>query len=149
MAFCKSCGKPIEDNVRVCTACGADQSVGGTSNQPFDPAKDVADNKGMAILAYIGFLALIPYFAAKDSPFARYHAIQGINLLIYEAIASVAISIIATILSFTIVLIFLAVILWILLAGLIITLSVLGIINAFKGEIKPLPFIDNYKIVKN
>ena len=43
-------------------------------------------NKVMAILSYFGILVLIPIFAAKDDAFARYHANQGLVLLIASAI---------------------------------------------------------------
>ena len=44
--------------------------------------EDIQNNKTMAILAYIGILVLIPIFAAKESKFARFHANQGLVLLI-------------------------------------------------------------------
>jgi len=47
--------------------------------------KDVDSGKGMAVLSYIGILALIPYFAEKKNGYVRYHAVQGINLLIIYA----------------------------------------------------------------
>lgn len=43
---------------------------------------DIKENKVLAILSYLGLLALIPYYAVKNSKFARYHAVQGMNLLI-------------------------------------------------------------------
>lgn len=47
----------------------------------FDP-KDVADNKLVACLSYIGILCLIPLLAKKDSKFAQEHAKQGLVLVI-------------------------------------------------------------------
>lgn len=41
-----------------------------TTNQ-FDPM-DIARNKGMAVLSYLGLLFLIPLLASKDSPFAQF-----------------------------------------------------------------------------
>ena len=43
------------------------------SDVAFD-SNDVAQNKVMGILAYIGFLFLVPLLAAKDSKYARFHA---------------------------------------------------------------------------
>ncbi len=51
--------------------------------------KDIEVNKAMAILAYIGPLALIPYLVEKDSKFVRYHALQGMNLFMVEIIFGV------------------------------------------------------------
>ena len=45
---------------------------------------DIEGNKLMAVLSYIGILVLVPILAAKDSPFAKYHAAQGLNLLIVD-----------------------------------------------------------------
>ena len=60
-----------------------------------DP-QDVQANKVMAILAYFGILVLIPLFAAKESPFARFHANQGLILLI----AGFVIWLVSTVLTF-------------------------------------------------
>jgi hypothetical protein len=45
-------------------------------NIAIDP-QDAQDNKIMAILAYLGLLFLVPFLAAKESPFARFHTNQG------------------------------------------------------------------------
>src|SRR5471030_1450735 len=39
---------------------------------------DVEKNKVFGILAYLGPLCLVPILVAKDSPFAKYHANQGL-----------------------------------------------------------------------
>lgn len=113
-----------------------------------DP-QDVEKNKVMAILAYLGILFLVPLLAAKDSPFARFHANQGILLFIVEA----AWWLIMLILSIVIVLILPS------LAGIISIISlvgyigigvlvILGIINAAQGQMKELPVIGKYRILK-
>lgn len=99
-----------------------------------DPA-DVSANKVMAILAYFGILVLIPLFAAKESKFARFHANQGLILLICEAVIFFigripGVSALAWILNIAV--------------GVF---AIIGIINAAKGEAKPLPFIGNFKII--
>ena len=54
-----------------------------------DYSKEEIDNgKLMALLSYIGILALIPYFAEKENKYVRFHAIQGLNLLIVNLISS-------------------------------------------------------------
>ena len=50
---------------------------------------DVANNKVMAILSYFWILFLIPLFAAKESPFARFHANQGLLLFIWSIIVMI------------------------------------------------------------
>lgn len=45
-------------------------------------AKDIADNKFVAALSYLGLLFLVPLLVKKDSPFAQFHAKQGLVLCI-------------------------------------------------------------------
>lgn len=106
--------------------------------------QDIQNNKAMGILAYLGILVLIPIFAAKDSKFARFHANQGLLL----AIAEVGSSFICGILSR---------IPWIgwTFNGLqwavyiaCTVFTILGIINAAKGQAKELPLIGKIKILK-
>ena len=114
-----------------------------------DDNRDAEENKAMAILAYFGPLVLIPIFAAKESPFARYHANQGLVL----AIACIAFSIVCGILSAI-----LAVISWRLafigtlllsLVGLVFTvLAIIGIVNAAQGRKRELPIIGGIRILK-
>lgn len=44
--------------------------------------KDIADNKFIAALSYLGILFLVPLLVKKESPFAQFHAKQGLVLCI-------------------------------------------------------------------
>ena len=55
--------------------------IGTPESLEVDP-DDAEKNKIFGILAYLGILCLVPIFAAKDSPFAKYHANQGLVLLL-------------------------------------------------------------------
>lgn len=90
-------------------------------------ANDVQQNKVMAILAYIYILFLVPLLSesAKKSPFARYHTNQGIWLFIISLVINLIGGITVCLLPVT------------MLAHVVYI--VLGIINANKGEMKPLP----------
>jgi len=167
MAFCGKCGTKIEDGVKFCPGCGTStavstqntaQSDAGTApvyTAPVVPGtpgqadiKDAQDNKVMAILAYFGPLVLIPILAAKGSKFARYHSNQGLVLLIACVAYSIAYGILSSIiLAISWRLYFITSILSF--VGLIFTvLAVIGIINACKGEMKPLPVLGSIKILK-
>ncbi|MBW5447198.1 hypothetical protein GE107_14165 [Cohnella sp. CFH 77786] len=101
----------------------------------FDPS-DVQTNKGMAIVAYILFF--VPLIAAPNSPFAKYHANQGLTLFL-------------TCLAFNIVLGFIPILGWLLLpfANLAcLLLAVIGIVSAAHGGAKPLPVIGKYTLMK-
>ena len=112
-------------------------------NFTVDP-KDAQDNKIMGILAYFGILFLVPYLAAKESPFARFHANQGCVLFI----ATIAIWIVAFIFALIPFIGWLFSILCYLLYLVIFVFAIIGIINAAKGEMKELPIIGKYSILK-
>ena len=117
-------------------------------NLTVDP-KDAQDNKIMAILAYLGFLVLVPIFAAKESRFARFHANQGLVL----CIAAIAVYFVLYILMFILALITPALaLLTLILTSLVwvgvLVFMVIGIINVTKGEMKELPIIGKYKLLK-
>jgi uncharacterized membrane protein len=116
-----------------------------------DPA-DVEKNKVMAILAYIGILVLVPILAAKDSPFAKYHANQGLVL----AIGGIGLGIVMVILSIIVSFIpFVNVVGWcfscLLFPALTIgwlVLAIIGILNAGNGQMKPLPLLPAFTLIK-
>ena len=100
-------------------------------------------------MAYFGILVLIPMFAAKQDPFARYHANQGLVLFILTMISSVLSNVLTSIL------IEISPVLTLVVSGLfgILTLifcifALVGIIHAVKGQTKPLPLIGGIKLLK-
>lgn len=107
---------------------------------------DVEKNKVFAVLAYLGILVLVPLLAAKDSPFARFHANQGLVLLISAILLGFVMSFTTTALLFSgeFALAGLVYLLW--LAPLVF--AVIGIINAANGEMKKLPLIGEITLIK-
>lgn len=113
--------------------------------------KEMEDGRLMAILSYLGILALIPYFAEKTNKYVKAHAKIGMNLFILEAIVAVVSSVVPSILALTIVLIPLAVLVSILAgaAGIFfLVVSIIGIINVVNDEVKPLPLISKLQFIK-
>ncbi|MBS7335354.1 MAG: zinc-ribbon domain-containing protein [Eubacteriales bacterium] len=111
---------------------------------------DVQENKVMGILAYLSFLVLIPLFAAKESPFARFHTNQGLVLAIGEIGTIIACSILSAIfiaLYAWVLAVIIDVIMWLLLVGFTV-FAVLGLVSACRGQMKPLPIFGNIKILK-
>lgn len=107
-------------------------------------ANDVANNKVMGILAYLGILVLIPILAAKESKFARYHSNQGLLLLI----TSIVLYVVAIVLTIVLAMVDprLAMIGSLLSLGVFLVVLgglILGIINVVNGVCKPLPVIGN------
>lgn len=154
MAFCEKCGVQLEEGAKFCPACGAtveepqvyeEQTYEApvTPEAPaytgeFDPA-DIEQNRIMAVLGYLLFL--IPLLAAKESPFARFHANQGLLVLILSLAVAVLTPILAVI----------PIIGWIVAMVLplaVFVLAVIGAIGAYKGEAKELPLIGKFRIIK-
>lgn len=141
MKKCGKCGRNIENEEKFCPNCGAYfESHMRQGRASFDRA-DIRNNKLMAAFAYMGILVLIPIFAAKESKFARFHARQGLLLLIAEIIFSVCyctLSFIALSVSWRLYSI-------IRIAGMasyvFLALAVIGISNAVSGRVKKLPVI--------
>lgn len=135
MAFCSKCGSQLNEGDKACDNCG--EPVPGATR-----AADASSNDmWMGILAYLGILALVPYLVKDQSAFVRSHAIRGINLLILEVIAWVAVGVFA----------------WVpILDGILSTVvglasfafSLIGIINVANKEDKDLPFIGGIRLIK-
>lgn len=113
--------------------------------------EDVNKNKVFGVLAYLGILVLVPLLGAKDSLYARFHANQGLILLIFNILLTAArriltfalkvatfglmndaINIIASTATGVISLVFI----------------IIGIVNACSGEARRLPIIGGFTLVK-
>lgn len=160
MAYCSNCGAQMPDGAKFCTACGAKVPGQGTGDQAknfweklnatpdytdaYDP-NDIVQNKGMGVLAYLSWLVLIPIFAAKKSPFARFHSNQGLILaltdLLWGILRSILYAIMPSFLDWTVTLVF----------GLgslvLFAATILGIVNVANGRAKELPLLGKYRIL--
>ncbi len=102
---------------------------------------DAEKNKAMAIVGYIiPILFFIPLVSeAKNSPFAKFHANQQLNLLL----AVIAVNVVGTIIP---------ILGWFIILPLgtilIFVLAIMGIINGAKGEMKKLPIIGGFELIK-
>ena len=96
------------------------------------PQNDAQANKWYGVLAYLSILCLIPLFAAKTSPFAQFHAKQGLVLLL----ADIVLRVIDMVLPFDMVG------LVTMLAGIaIFILAIIGIVNAWQGKMWSMPVV--------
>lgn len=142
MAFCKKCGAQIPDGALTCPSCGTPAGASDLTAS-FD-SQDIENNKGMAILAYLSWLVLIPLIAAPQSKFARFHANQGLVLAIIGTIWGVVTGIFAAI----------PFVGWIISAIMgvasiaFLILMIMGIVNAANGEAKELPVIGKISLIK-
>lgn len=186
MAFCGKCGNQVEDGVKFCPGCGAAmaeqaaeapkaeapkadpndlgaklQNIGNTADVTADfDEKDIADNKVMAVLSYFGPLVLVPIFAAPNSKYARFHANQGLLLMLGEIAYGVVQAILTALLRaifqpyytfwtytrgpvYNILTLILSAV-W----TLFTVLAIIGIVNAAQNKAKELPIIGKFKILK-
>ncbi len=97
-----------------------------TEKKAVEKKTEVNDEKLMAILSYIGLLFIVPLVLKPDDKFVKFHVKQGIILAIGWMVGSVLYP-------------FLGLGFFVYVAVLV--LSIMGIMNVFKGESKDLPIV--------
>lgn len=119
---------------------GTNPNGNGQNVQEVFTQEDIDKNKTMAGLAYLIFF--LPLIACPDSAFGKFHANQGLLLLIVNIAGNIAFGIILSFIPF---------IGWTLrsLFGLaIIIFFILGLINGLNGKAVELPIIGKYRLIK-
>ena len=109
--------------------------------EPMEPMEtfdqeDIEKNKTIAGLAY--FIFFLPLLVCPDSRFGKFHANQGLILLLFSLIVSFALGIIP-------------IIGWFLLLFfplLVFALVIMGLLNGLNGVAKELPIIGKYRLIK-
>lgn len=190
MKFCRNCGTQLEDNAAFCPACGtatsAQQAAAqqpeqqAAAQQPAQQAAppqtefvqpqvnsaaaDAQQNRGIAWLAYMGLLLLVPLFARKRSEYCKFHVKQGATLCAVEIVYYITQAIIMAIVKA----IFpghvaygyftyyyqdsAATIIFRLLFGagsiFLLVLAIMGIVNAATGKQKKLPLIGQIPFIE-
>ena len=162
MAFCSKCGTEIQDGAKFCPSCGQPAVTAEQAQAPpvvtVKPGQSDAEvNKGMAIIAYILFFIPLLTGDYKKSPFVKYHTNQGTLLFFlmvaYGIVQRILVAIFAAIFLSTYTLGALGVFGFITtILGLLwlvpLALLILGIINVANGQMKPLPIIGKYTVIK-
>ena len=132
------------------------QKLGNTADHSAEYDKtDAEANKVMALLSYFGFLVIVPILAAKHSPYARFHANQGLVLFLAMLVYAIADGIVTAILRAVL---YSGLGLWgiysmcssiinLLYVGFTI-FAIIGIINVLNGRAKDLPIIGKYRVLK-
>ena len=106
-------------------------------SEGYDP-QDVESNKPWAALAYFGILFFLPLVISPNSRYGRFHANQGLVLLLFEMAGACVFHLIPLIGG----------ILQKIYGVLMFVLFVIGIINAIQGRAKELPVIGSIHIIK-
>lgn len=85
------------------------------------------ENNLMAILAYLGVLVLIPLVMSRDNPYVSFHMKQGLVIFIGYIIAAIAVWWLPVVGN--------------VLLGLLILISVVGVVQAAQGRRWKIPII--------
>jgi uncharacterized membrane protein len=105
--------------------------------EQYDPF-DVQDNRAVSILAYIPCLFFLPLVVHPDSRYGKFHANQGLVLLLVWVIVHFILNLIPLIG-------------WLLnkiFSLLMFLLMILGMLRAYGGRAVPLPIIGVIQIIK-
>lgn len=144
MSYCTKCGAPLKDGAGFCSACGAKVLGAQPTAQQTADAPDC--NKWFGVLAYLGPVLFVPMFVKKDSTFAQFHVRQGFNLLVFW-IATILLRYTIGLIPYVGKYFFVPVILIAQVA--ICVFSIIGIVNALRGKMIPLPlFGDKLDLLK-
>lgn len=103
---------------------------------PIFDKDDIEKNKAMAGLAYLIFF--LPLIVCPESKFAKFHANQGLLLLLFGFGGSIILGMIPLI-GWLILLV------WPL---VVLVYGIIGMVNGFGGKAKELPLIGSIKIIK-
>ena len=137
MAFCRNCGAQLDENVKFCANCGSvvDGAAAAETRNVDHTAEydavDISETKYLSLFCYFGVLFMIFALVAKPhSQFVRFHANQGLALMILMFAASIVMIIPS--------------LGWI--VGIVgylfgIVCMIIGIVNSCKGQAKELPII--------
>lgn len=125
----------------------ASENVSGGSPQSSIPPQSsegvpssVDSHKALAIVGYIlPILFFVPMLSEKKDAFAMYHANQQLTLLLSAIVVQVVGTVIPILGWFLILPVGMLV---------LIVLAVMGVIHAAKGEMKPLPLIGGFTLLK-
>lgn len=132
--YCPYCGEPL----RLITT-SKDDNLNYRDNE-FEN-EDIEQNKLVAAFSYFSFLFILYFIVCPKSKFAKFHANQGIILLITKSIVSLVIVLLEISIAYQNILDNIC-------DGVFVLLMMYGLINALKGKAKRLPIIGKYNILK-
>lgn len=165
MSYCGKCGSKIIDGQRFCGNCGATlHNEDGNKNNNSKENQDVKKERAMSILAYLGVTFFLPLVVCPDSKTGRFHANQGLLLLILIVIFEVGMGMlrmivfapfgIREIIRGSIGGYYLSAgnvffnVLDSLTGLIILVLIIMGMVNAANGKEKEFPIIGRFKFIK-
>lgn len=170
--FCRFCGSKLPEDSVICSNCGKDntlpvvntegnnQEIKVNKSERLDKFKDLVavtdksggftnkdkeDNRGVALLSYIPLLFLVPMLTANKSPFARFHASQGLILFIIQVIVLAIQGVFSFMRKVPFIGPFIFVLLW-LVQILLLIAAIYMLVTTAQGKAKKLPFIGGVEL---
>lgn len=150
MKFCSKCGAQLEDSTAFCSACGAQvgEPTVVVANDPFDhtaefDAKDISDNKVIAMLPYLmGLIGVIvaALLAKGESAYVSFHIRQALKL----SIVSMLLGIVAALLAITVIVPIVAGVCEL----VVLVLQIIAFFQVCGGKAKEPAVIKNLKFLK-
>ena len=144
MAYCTKCGAYIADDAKFCPSCG--QVAGGFAGETgYQPpvyqrpvlSQDAIDNRVISVFCYMGIMMLIPCLLKSESEFVKFHANQGLVLLLAALVSSLA---------------FIVPFLGWIVGGIayiiVAVLEIIGVVRCLQGKMIPLPIVGKYTVLK-
>lgn len=166
MSSCKNCGSNIPEGANNCPNCGAPvdkvadavnnaanaigeqykKIEGADTTASYDP-NDLKNNKVIFALSYLWILFFLPLVCCPESKAGKFHANQGLLVLIFGVIIGVVSTIIGAIFGLVpfgwIVTTIVSSVLG--LANFVLT--IIGIVNALNEKVVELPIIGKINII--
>ncbi|NLV99357.1 MAG: hypothetical protein GX034_06130 [Clostridiaceae bacterium] len=106
-------------------------------------------SKVISALAYLGILFFLPLVVQPVTRYGKFHANQGLLLLLTSIAGGIVIGILSAIfLAISWRLVFISTILNSIFYIGVAALGILGIVNALQGKAKPLPVIGKLTLIK-
>ena len=116
--------------------------------EPISP-QDIQENKFISLVGYLGIFCFIPLLVSRNSRFVRFHANQGLVLLLVTLALLIVTPIAGVILAFVPILGgIVSGILPFVVGAAELGCMILGIYNCVKGRANELPFIGKFRIIK-
>lgn len=135
MKYCPHCGAEIADDVRFCPTCGKETVVVVADATPVFDAKDIEDNRMLAMLGYLT-MGVIPMLGARNSAYAMHHTNQALWIFIGSLLCGLVCII--------------PVLGWIVAAVgslFLVVCEIIGIVRALKGSGAYLPFVKGLPVI--
>ena len=110
--------------------------------------RDSSNEKLLAAMAYLGILAVVPFFMEKKTQFVRFHLGQGVTLFAAEILYGIIYQLLVVMVLMVSWRLYLIVRIAGYVAFVFPVLALIGIINVLNGQEKALPVIGKIRLFR-